>query len=121
MQLWMLRALKQCDADGQLVTGIGLRRLLSKVPLCLNNNLWHAMQVELNLLEAEAQFGVNMEGLQVESFEISPGTAIDDLYLVLGRVGKSIAGRMEYNAALFKPETVACIAADWQVLLPSTH
>ena len=67
------------------------------------------------MLEAEAQFSVAMEGLQVESFEISTGTAVNDLYFVLGRVGKGIAGRMEYNAALFKPETAARIAADWQV------
>ncbi len=70
--------------------------------------------MELNLLEAEAQFGVAMEGLAVESFELSPGTAIDDLYLVLGRVGRRIAGRLEYNAELFEPATARRMAASWQ-------
>ncbi len=73
------------------------------------------MQVEFNLLEAEAQFGVAMDGLSVESFEVSPGTAMDDYYLVLGHAGRRIAGRLEYNAELFAPATAQRFAADWQV------
>jgi hypothetical protein len=75
------------------------------------------MQVEFNLLEAEAQFGVSMDGLTVESFELSPGTAVDDLYLVLGHAGRRISGRLEYNAELFKASTARRFAADWQVRL----
>lgn len=75
-------------------------------------------QVELNLLEAEAQFGVSMDGLSVESFELSPGTAMDDFYLVLGHAGRRIAGRLEYNAEAFSAATASRFAADWQVLSP---
>lgn len=72
-------------------------------------------QVELNLLEAEAQFGVDMDGLAVEAFELSPGTAMDDFYLVLGHAGRAVAGRLEYNAELITAATAAQFAADWQV------
>ncbi|CAL8464403.1 g3938 [Coccomyxa elongata] len=74
-------------------------------------------QVELNLLEAEAQFGIAMDGLAVEAFEVSPGTAMDDFYLVLGHAGRRIAGRLEYNAELFSPATAQRFASDWQVIL----
>ena len=73
------------------------------------------MQVEFNLLEAEAQFGVSMDGLTVETFELSPGTAMDDFYLVLGHSGRRIAGRLEYNAELFTEASARRFAADWQV------
>ncbi len=56
-----------------------------------------------------------MDGLSVEAFELSPGTAMDDFYLVLGHAGRAIAGRLEYNAELFTAATAARFAADWQV------
>lgn len=71
--------------------------------------------MELNLLEAEAQFDIAMDGLAVEAFEVSPGTAMDDFYLVLGHAGRRIAGRLEYNAELFSPATAQRFASDWQV------
>ena len=70
--------------------------------------------MELNLLEAEAQFGVNMDGLEVSSFELSPGNA-GHLYWVMGHAGQRIAGRLEYNSALISAPRAARIAADWQV------
>ena len=75
-------------------------------------------QVELNLLEAEAQFGVSMDGLEVSSFELSPGQAVEDMYIVMGHSGQRIAGRLEYNSELFSPARAARIAAGWQVGSP---
>ena len=74
-----------------------------------------ALQVEFNLLEAEAQFGVVMDGLDVEPFEVGTGTATSDYYLVLGHAGRRITGRLEYNAELFLHESAQQMAADWQV------
>ena len=73
------------------------------------------VQVELNLLEAEGQFGVNMDGLEVTSFEVSPGNAVDDLYICMGHSGQQIAGRLEYNNDVISPSRAARIAADWLV------
>ena len=74
-----------------------------------------ALQVEFNFLEAEAQFGVEMDGLDVEPYEIGTGTATSDYYLVLGHAGRRITGRLEYNAELFTHETAQQMASDWQV------
>ena len=73
------------------------------------------LQVEFNFLEAEAQFGVEMDGLSVEPCEIGTGTATSDYYLVLGHAGRRITGRLEYNAELFTHETAQQMASDWQV------
>lgn len=72
------------------------------------------LQVEFNLLEAEAQYGIELDGLTAEPSELSTGTASNDLYLVLGHAGGSLAGRLEYNADLFTPATAQCLLADWQ-------
>ena len=74
-----------------------------------------ALQVEFNFLESEAQFGVEMDGLTVEPYEIGTGTATSDYYLVLGHAGRRITGRLEYNAELFTRETAQQMASDWQV------
>lgn len=73
------------------------------------------MQVEFNLLEAEAQFGVVMDGLDVETYEVGTGTATSDYYLVLGHAGRRISGRLEYNAELFTRATAQRMSANWQV------
>ena len=71
--------------------------------------------MELNLLEAEAQSEMVMDGLSVEPFEVGTGTATSDYYLVLGHAGRRITGRLEFNAELFLHETAQQMAADWQV------
>ena len=73
-----------------------------------------ALQVEFNLLEAEAQYGIELDGLTAEPSELSTGTASNDLYLVLGHAGGSLVGRLEYNADLFTPATAQRLLADWQ-------
>ena len=71
--------------------------------------------MEFNLLPAEAQSTVCIDGLDVESFEVGTGTATSDYYLVLGQARGQIAGRLEYNAELFNHETAQLMASTWQV------
>lgn len=76
-------------------------------------------QVEFNLLDAEAQYGIELDGLVTEPSELSTGTASNDLYMVLGHSGGSLEGRLEFNADLFTPVTAQRLVDDWQVW-PST-
>lgn len=71
--------------------------------------------MEFNLLPAEAQSTVSIDGLGVESFEVGTGTATSDYYLVLGQAKGQVAGRLEYNAELFNHETAQLMASEWQV------
>ena len=71
--------------------------------------------MEFNLLPAEAQSAVSIDGLNVESFEVGTGTATSDYYLVLGQAKGQIAGRLEYNAELFNHKTAQLMASKWQV------
>ncbi len=72
-------------------------------------------QVEFNLLDAEAQYGIELDGLVTEPSELSTGTASNDLYMVLGHSGGSLEGRLEFNADLFTPVTAQRLVDDWQV------
>ena len=83
-------------------------------------DLW-TLQVEFNVLEAEAEFSVAMDGLETQAMELTTGTAMEDIYLVLSHGRKCpgkpgvIAGRLEYNADRFN-YVYACHMADtWQV------
>ena len=82
---------------------------------CMSELTLLALQVEFNFLESEAQFGIEMDGLKVEPYEMGTGTATSDYYLVLGHAGRRVTGRLEYNAELFAHETARRMAAEWQV------
>ena len=58
---------------------------------------------------------MEMDGLDVEPYEVGTGTATSDYYLVLGHAGRRITGRLEYNAELFIHGTAQQMASDWQV------
>ena len=64
---------------------------------------------------------MEMDGQDVEPYEVGTGTATSDYYLVLGHAGRRITGRLEYNAELFTHETAQQMASDWQVGDGSLH
>lgn len=101
---WSVR--KMTREAGQEHTRVKLMQTLKQVVIA---------QVEFNLLDAEAQYGIELDGLVTEPSELSTGTASNDLYMVLGHSGGSLEGRLEFNADLFTPATAQRLVDDWQV------